>query len=132
MANGSPTREQIDRFVVDNIDTVPQLEALLLMWRNQPRQWTSDQVARNLYISTELANVELHHLEQNGLISIAPESSEAYGLNLEPENRRQMLAALEEMYRRELVRISNLIHAKAPRSMRDFASAFRFKKEEKK
>jgi predicted ArsR family transcriptional regulator len=132
MANGSPSRDQIERFLVDKIDTVPQLEALLLMWRNRPRQWTSDQIAQALYISPELARVELHYLEVRELISVAPGPTEIYALNLEPEGRPQMLAALEETYRRELVRISTLIHAKAPRSMRDFASAFRFKKEEKK
>jgi hypothetical protein len=132
MPTSFPSREQIDRFIVDKIDTVPQLEALLLMWRNRPRQWSSDQIARDLYISPELAVAELHHLDQRELITIVPGTSEAYTLNLEPEDRPQMLAAIEEMYRRELVRMSNLIHAKAPRSMRDFASAFRFKKEENK
>ena len=132
MPDGFPTREQIDRFLVDKIDSVPQLEALLLIWRNRPRQWSCDQIARDLYISPELAEVELNHLVHQGLILSSPDRPERFSLNLDPEDRPLMLTAVDEMYRRELVRISNLIHAKAPRAMRDFARAFRFKKEERK
>jgi len=130
MPNGFPSREQIDRFLVDEIDSVPQLEALLLIWRTRPCQWSSTEIAEELYISSESAASELDHLLHHGLLTPSSDRPNYYLLNLEPENRQQLLASLEELYRRELVRISNLIHAKAPRSMRDFASAFRFKKEE--
>jgi hypothetical protein len=33
------------------------------------------------------------------------------------------------MYRREVVRVSNMIHAKPALALRDFAQAFRFTKE---
>lgn len=130
MPDGTPNREQIDRFVVDKIDTVPQLEALLLIWRSRPRPVSTHEIARELYIPVELAESELSRLLHNGLI--VSQSSQCYALNLVPLGREDMLAGLADLYRRELVRISNLIHAKAPRAMRDFASAFRFKKEEKK
>jgi hypothetical protein len=132
MPNGLPNRAQIDRFIVDEIDTVPQLEALLLIWRNRPRQWSSDEIARSLYVSPEVAASEINHLVHQGLLSQSADLPDHYVLDMETEGRQELLASLEEMHRHELVRISNLIHAKAPRSMRDFANAFRFKKEERK
>lgn len=40
-----------------------------------------------------------------------------------------MISQLEAIYRREIVRISTLIHAKPSAAIRDFARAFRFTKE---
>jgi hypothetical protein len=36
---------------------------------------------------------------------------------------------VEKTYRRELLRISRMIHSKAPSSVREFARAFKFKKD---
>lgn len=54
---------------------------------------------------------------------------EAFALNAESPEQQDLLASLDRIYRRELVRISNMIHSKASRGVRDFADAFRFKKE---
>ena len=132
MSIGSSRRAQIDQFLVDEIDSIPQLEALLLMWRDVPRNWLREEIAKSLYISAELARDVLRHLEQHRLIEELDGESTRYALRLESRERREMLADLAEVYRHELVRVTNLIHGKASRAVRDFASAFRFKKEERK
>lgn len=129
MPEGSPSREQIDRFLVDEIDTVPQLEALLLIWNRRPKTWYCSEISKSLYISQDLAQEVIRHLEQHHLVMKVEGSAGAYVLRTDSEEREQMLAAVDATYRRELVRISNLIHEKASRAVRDFASAFRFKKE---
>jgi len=40
MPESDPTKEEVDRFILQYIDSVPQLEALLLAWESRPRQWT--------------------------------------------------------------------------------------------
>jgi len=40
-----------------------------------------------------------------------------------------LMLQVEVAYRNELIRISRMIHAKAPAAVREFARAFRFKKE---
>ena len=130
MPDESLTREQIERFIVDKIDTVPQLEALLLLWRGRPRPRSIFELARELYLSPDRAAGVLEGLLHMGLI--VPEGAQSYALNLVPKGREKMLTALEELYRHELLHVSHLIHDKAPRAVRDFARAFRFKKEEDK
>lgn len=131
MPNRTFTREQIDRFLVDEIDSVPQLEALLLIWNRRPRTWTSADLSRELYVSTDVAHDILRYLAQHHFVAEVEEKTGCYTLRLRSEEMEDMLAALDKVYRRELVRISNLIHEKASRALRDFASAFRFKKEGK-
>jgi len=129
MPDGAPSREQIDRFLVDQIDTVPQLEALLLVWNRRPKKWYCSEIAKALYISQELARDVIRHLVQHGLLERAEDGVDSFELRSGSDEMDRLLAGLDAMYRRELVRVSNLIHEKASRAVRDFASAFRFKKE---
>jgi hypothetical protein len=131
MSEKSLTQEQIDRFIVQEIDSVPQLEALLLIWTRRPRIWTSADLGRELYVSADVAHDILRYLAQRRLIVETEERTGCYALQPRSADLESMLAAVETVYRRDLVRVSNLIHEKSSRALRDFASAFRFKKEGK-
>jgi hypothetical protein len=129
MPHGPLSREQIDRFLVDEIDSVPQLEALLLMWNRRPKRWYCSEIAKALYISQELAQDVIRHLVQHRLLNRMEAGADCYELRIDSQEERWLLEGLDFVYRHELVRVSTLIHAKASRAVRDFASAFRFKKE---
>ncbi len=47
LVNGLP--EDVHRFLHQHIDSVEQLEVLLLLWRSPERGWTSDEVATTIY-----------------------------------------------------------------------------------
>lgn len=126
---GAPDREQVDRFIVEEIDSVPQLEALLLFWNNRPKAWSSESMARALYVSSEIAHEIFRSLAQRRLITETEDPRDHFVLNADSLEKQQLLAAVDTIYRRELVRISNMIHSKASRGVRDFANAFRLKKE---
>ncbi|HEV2322992.1 MAG TPA: hypothetical protein VGS10_03470 [Terracidiphilus sp.] len=129
MHAGVPDRQQVDRFIVDEIDSVPQLEALLLFWNNRPKVWSCESMAKALYVSPDVTREILKHLVQRRLIAEMNGAGEEFALATEDEERQHLLASVDIVYRRELVRISNMIHSKASRGVRDFANAFRFKKE---
>jgi hypothetical protein len=129
MPAGDPDRQQVDRFIVDEIDSVPQLEALLLFWKYRPKAWSSESMARALYVSPEVSQEILRHLAQRRLIAEVEGTSGEFALHADSEEKERLLASLDAIYRRELVRISNMIHSKASRAVRDFANAFRLKKE---
>ena len=132
MSIGPSRREQIDQFLVEEIDSIPQLEALLLLWRERPRTCSRDEIATALYISPETARDVIKHLIHHRLIVEREAGTERYAMLLDSPDRELLVADLAEVYRRELVRVTNLIHGKASRAVRDFASAFRFKREERK
>lgn len=119
-----PSQEEVDRFIQQEIDTVPQLEALVLLWNSRPRAWTLDDLAAALYIEPGATQDLLATLERRGLVNSNPET-----YSYRSTERDSLIQAVEITYRRELVRISRMIHSKAPAGIRAFANAFRFKKE---
>jgi predicted transcriptional regulator len=122
-------RIQVDRFILEQIDSVPHLEALLLLFNSQPKVWTVEEMASALYVRQDQAEKILEGLLQRELIAADPRTPGAYFYSTENDPRNQLLDAVNEIYRREVVRISSLIHSKASAGVRDFARAFRIKKD---
>jgi hypothetical protein len=117
---------EVNAFLMSFIDTVPHLEALLLFWNSRPRPWSVDQMAKSLYIDASRAKIVLEDLHRYGLIGGAGQSDFLYDST--PEKDR-VVGLIDERYRRDLIGISTMIHAKPPAAIREFAKAFRFKKE---
>jgi len=127
-----PTPAEVDqvlKFVLDEIDSVPELEALLLLWQNRPAAWNVADVARRLYIGPDEAQAVLADLSRKGLLTTDPEKPDSYRYESESAERNQLMGSTEAVYRRQIVRISTLIHSKPSSAVRDFARAFRFTKE---
>jgi hypothetical protein len=123
-------QEHVDKFILEEIDSVPHLEALLLLWRQHPKQWSVPEMAKALYVSDDLAEQILRDLSNRSLISaVAPQPGQ-YSISALSSETQQMLDSLDRTYRRELIRVTRMIHSKASPAIRDFARAFRFKKEE--
>lgn len=122
--------QDVERFVVDEIDSVPHLEALLLLWRSAGHRCTVTQIAKQLYVSTGQAAGILEDLQRRGLVSREGHHHDAvYFYDPQPEERNALIRAVDETYRRELIRISGIIHSKASPGIRAFANAFRFRRE---
>lgn len=119
---------RVDQFILERIDTVPHLEALLLLWRSQPQAWPTEELSRALYIPLPVAQNILNDLVRLNLV--ASRSNDAYFYRAATEELDKLVREVEDAYRRELVRISRMIHAKASPSVLEFARAFKLKKKE--
>jgi hypothetical protein len=124
-------RLQVDRFVLEQIDSVPHLEALLLLFNSRPKAWSTDEMAKSLYVRNEVAAKILDSLLHRNLIAISPNQPDLFFYNPDDEAQNRLLNDVDAVYRKEVVRISSLIHSKASAGVRDFARAFRFKKDDK-
>ncbi|MCE9553300.1 MAG: hypothetical protein K8T91_07970 [Planctomycetes bacterium] len=131
MAEENITTRTVDQFVLQQIDSVSHLEALLLVWNGRPKVWSIREMAQSLYVSTEVAGQILNDLARRGLVQEQDASSGHYECRLTSPELEKFMAHLDQTYRHELVRISKLIHSKAPSAVREFARAFRFTKEKK-
>lgn len=124
-----PGRNEVDEFILREVDTVPHLEALLLMWKTRPKLWTVEEMAAALYLESGEAREILQGLVRRRLSLVERSGADLYGYNSQPGERDALIGAVERTYRRELIRISRMIHSKASRGVRDFADAFRFTRE---
>jgi hypothetical protein len=118
-------RTEVDRFIMDEVESVPHLEALLLLWNSRPQGWSLEKMAKALYASGESVGAILADLERRGFVSVVENDCFQYC----PSERDALIGEVDRAYRREVVRISTMIHAKPSASLREFARAFRLKKD---
>lgn len=126
MNEETPHTKEVDEFILEQIDTVPHLEALLLLWNSRPKQWTVEEMANALYVPSGVARNILQGLTRRGLLARrgVPDS-----YSYESGKRDGLIQAVDAAYRRNLIRISRMIHSKAAPGIREFAQAFRFTKD---
>jgi hypothetical protein len=127
MTEQNPLSRQVDEFIVEKIDTVPHLEALLLAWNNRPKAWPVEEMGAALYLADEAAERILRDLVHRGLLEETSPNIYRY-LSSSPQ-QDELIKQVDATYRHELIRITRMIHSKAPSALRDFARAFRFRKE---
>lgn len=126
MNEETPYTKEVDEFILEQIDTVPHLEALLLLWNSRPKQWTVEEMANALYVPSGVARNILQGLARRGLLA-RQGAPDLYGY--ESGKRDGLIQAVDAAYRRNLIRISRMIHSKAAPGIREFAQAFRFTKD---
>jgi len=111
-------------FIARYIDSVAELEALLLLRSSPDQKWTLKAIADRLYTAEAETAVALTRLCSEGMVTCQDDLYQYdYSPNLAPTVDR-----LAEAYRRQLIPITNLIHAK-PRRIQAFADAFKLKKD---
>ena len=125
MDEAAAKTRDVDRFVIEEIESVPHLESLLLFWNSRPRQWSVADMARALYLSEDQTDAILRDLVQRQLVVA---NSDLYSYNAE-HPKGEIIARLDSIYRREIVRISMMIHSKPSASVRAFARAFKLTKD---
>lgn len=117
------------RFILEQIDSVPHLEALLLLWHNREKPWPIADVAKRLYVDPDTARQLLQDLHRRHLVATLPASTELYQFDAGSPEKDQLIGEVDRTYRRQLVRVSTIIHSKASSAVREFAKAFRITKE---
>lgn len=113
-------------FLARYIDSVAQLEALLLLRNNPSQTWSADAVAKRLYTSDEESAALLARLCDDGFLA---RSLQDYRYACQTPELAAAVDRLAEGYKEQLIPITQLIHAK-PRRIREFADAFKLKKDQ--
>jgi hypothetical protein len=119
----------VDAFLLHQIESIPHLEALLLLWRSQPKNWTLEDVSRGLFLTADATRAILNDLLRRTLISY--DSADRGFFRYEPDPQRdKLMRSIEKVYREELIRVTKLIHSKPSTAVQAFARAFRLKKDD--
>jgi predicted ArsR family transcriptional regulator len=127
--DNKPADAAVVQFILDQIESVPHLEALLLLRNSRPQKWSVETLGKRLYINPEAVRVILDDLIRRDLVA-ADSSGPSYFYESRSPERDEIIAHVDETYRRQVVRISQLIHSKPSAAVRDFARAFRFTKDQ--
>jgi hypothetical protein len=117
--------EDLRDFILRHIDSIAELEALLLLRRNPDGIWRAAAVAERLYITDSEASTVLEHLCSLELVTCNDGNFRFAGLSGE---QNQLVERIASVYARHLIPVTNLIHSK-PRRLREFSDAFKFRKD---
>lgn len=126
-----PIPEDIRRFVLTSIPSVPHLEALLLLRAAEPAFWHAARLSERLYISDKLAQSLLTDLCRSGMVEPRDEPQHTIIYRYQPSTAelRATIDSLADLYARQLVEVTHLIHSKLDRKAQQFADAFKWRKD---
>ena len=126
----APFPEDLRRFVLTSIPSVPFLEALLLLRANPAQQWHGDSLAQRLYVRERTAQALLEDLCRAGMIApCAPPHEGRYQYHPSSTVLGERIDALADLYARHLVEVTLLIHSSLDRKAQQFADAFKLRKD---
>jgi len=121
--------DEVARFVLDKIDSVAQLEALLLLRNNRETDWSVGALAARLYIQEDQTAQLLGVLQAQGFVVSKGSDLALYRYEPASQELHGMLERLAEIYAKHLVPVTNLIHSKPKPRIQEFADAFRLRKD---
>lgn len=102
MPEQDPATRDVDQFLLKEIDTVPHLEALLLLWNSRPKEWSVDEMSAALYLAPDAAKDILDDLLRRRLISGISGTVESFRYDA-GSDKDVLIAAVNQAYRRELI-----------------------------
>jgi hypothetical protein len=125
--------EIVRSLIARHLDSVLEVEILLLLYQTRPRAWSAEEIVQKLRIDLAFATQHLTKLCEHGLLrcdggppaamyAFAPASSEL----------EAAAAALDRAYVDRRVSVIELIFAKPLDKIRSFADAFRIRREKDK
>lgn len=118
--------DDVRRMIAESIDSIPELEAILLLREYRSATWTVVQAGERLYVSKAVAAHILAVLETRGFLN---RDQQGYRYSPSSKELESTIDRLADAYSHHLVAVTQLVHAKPNASVRHFADAFRFRKE---
>jgi hypothetical protein len=120
---------ELKRFLDQHIDSLGALETLFLLHRDRERLWDVAEVAKALYISTDMCARQLAHLKRQGFVATARDGER---FQFAPANATvdRLIGELAAIYPQRRVTVITLIYSKPQDTVRTFADAFRLRRED--
>lgn len=120
---------ELRQFIDRNIESIVQLETLLLLRQDPNRGWNADQIAKSLYIPPEMSGALIADLSRRGFVKPLSPAEATYSYQPADSESDLMIAQLARFYDERRVAVVSLIYSKPVNKVQTFADAFRLRKE---
>ena len=121
--------EDLKVFLLRRIDSIAQLEALLLLRANPELDWSAEALAKRLYITAQETAGLLDSLCTDGFLIAQGGRPLCYRYNPTSSELAHMVDRVAEIYARYLIPVTHLIHSKPRTRVQEFADAFKLRKD---
>jgi hypothetical protein len=115
----------VREFIIRHIDSVSQLEALLILHGHPEESWEVGRIASRVYASDRALGAVLERFAAEGFLK---REGDLYRYDDKDPAIDRTIAELARCYASHLIPVTNMIHSK-PRSMRSFSDAFKLRKD---
>lgn len=122
--------QPVQVFIAEHIRNVEELQLLIAVIQSPDRWWDARTAARDLGISTTAARHGFDHLAARNLLDIRITGDVRYQFRPGTDELRAAARAAEEAYRTNPLAVAQLVSIPARRGIRDFADAFRLRRED--
>jgi hypothetical protein len=120
-----PIPDEVRRFILTSVSSVPHLEAMLLLRAEPGTTWDAPMLSRRLYVSQAHAGDLMQQLAEAGFVAPMPA-----GWKWQPSPEAvQLVDELAAHYSENLLGVTELIHSREGRRAHQFADAFRLRKD---
>jgi len=117
----------VRRFLLAVIESVPHLEALLLLRADTSASWSPETMAARLYVDEPSASRLLADLAERHLV--LRQADGRWCFDSRDAELVRIVDRLADVYARHVVEVAELIHSTSDRKAQRFADAFRWRKE---
>ena len=121
--------EKLERFIATEIDSLEQLEILLLLSGNPQKWWSATTVYEVIKSSNQSVKDRLNEMADRGLLQKKSEGEVCYQFDSSNEDLREITAELRDAYKERSVKVVQAIYSNPPDAVREFARAFRLRKD---
>lgn len=121
-----PIPEDVRRFILTSIPSVPYLEAMLLLRVDADKPWDAKRVAQRLYLNEKAVEQLLADLCSAQILVC---TDDLYRYQPASDDLRDMIGRVARVYARNLVGITDLIHSEMSKKAQQFADAFKWRKD---
>jgi len=121
--------EDVRTFLLQRIDSIATLEALLLLRAHPAVAWSAATLAQRLYITPQDTAALLEALCTEGFLVTMDQRPRLYRYHCGSDELAHMMDRVAECYATYLIPVTNLIHAKPQTRVQAFADAFRLRKD---
>jgi DNA-binding HxlR family transcriptional regulator len=120
----------VRRFIAEQIESVAQLETLLLLRVDSQKSWNAHELSRRLYISEKMCRSMLEDLERRKFV-VRNQVDNSVRYECVSPQADSAVAILAELYAERRVAVISEIHSTPISKVQTFADAFRLRKDDK-
>jgi hypothetical protein len=127
VVNGDAALAQVKAFIAAHIQSVVQLEVLLLLYDHAQENWTAARVAQALRVDKTWVEAQLANLAASGFLSRKNGRAPTYRYAPRAPELHEDVRRLVWTYAERRVTVINMIYSKTPDHLRAFTEAFKLK-----
>ena len=124
-----PFSDELEKFIAVEINSLEQLEILLLLSGNPHRSWTVNGVYEVIKSSPQSVKDRLNEMAERGVLRKEVEGEVRYQFAPTNDALWKITSELRDAYKERSVKVVQAIYSKPPDAVQEFARAFRLRKD---